>query len=351
MKSKIKQLFKTVKASQILISNFSYQDPFFYYFTQLPFNHYKHSFLVLKKNSKPLLFVSPLEFSSAKKLKNFKVKAFSDRLFKDLQKEFSSKKMGFNAAGLSKKEFSFFKKKFKGKKFEDVSKQLFDLRFVKTKKELKSLKKACSIAQKTLNSVPQIFKKNMTEKELALELEFVARDFGADSLSFPAIVALKKNSSQPHHIPSNKKISKGLLLIDFGVKKNNYCSDITRMFSVGKPSKKHQELYSWLFGIQRKTISMLKPKAKLFSLQKFVEKKLNEKNFNLIHSIGHGIGIQTHDFPPISKKTNIVAEKNMVFAVEPAFYLKNFGMRIEDNVVVQKKPKLLTFASKKLEQI
>ncbi len=352
MKQKQKELFEKIDSEIVFLRNFSYPDYFFHYFSQLPLNHFENSFLLLKKKSKPILIVSPLDYGNVKKLKDFSIKSFSTQkdFLNFLKKEFNSKKVGFNAEIYPQKNLSMLKKKTKPKKFEDVSSQLKELRWTKTKKEIKLISKSAKIADKTLLNVKQVFSKNMTEKELAVEIEFMARGFGADSLSFASIVAFGKNSSTPHHVSGNTKISKGILLFDFGVRYKNYCSDLTRMYSVGTPSKKESLLYDWLYSIQRKTISLLKPGVKSEAVHLFVEKKLKEKKFSLNHSIGHGLGLEVHDFPNgFSRKTNWLVEEKNVFAIEPAFYSKQFGMRIEDNVLVTKrKPKLLSSAPEHL---
>lgn len=358
MKEKIKELFSKTKADSVLIRNFSnYFDPAFYYFTGLYREKYENNFLVLQKNKKPLIISSSLEGAGIPKSKNYLVKTAKSgkELIKILKKELKGKNIGLNFNLYPVNSLNALKKEFKNKKFIDSSKELNSIRSVKTKQEIKKIKQACKITEKTFSEMKKLFRIGMTEMQLANELEFTAKKFGAEELAFPLIVASGKNSSVPHHMTSAKKIGKNeLILIDFGVKFKGYCSDLTRMFFTGKTPNKLNEMYSTVAKAKQLAEKELAEK-KDYSL---AFKKANEfisKNFaqKLMHDIGHGLGIEVHDFPKKNFGKKNILKKNMVLTIEPGYYKKGFGgIRIEDDYLITKTGfKKLSNAPKEITEI
>jgi Xaa-Pro aminopeptidase len=358
MKEKIKELFSKTKANSILIRNFSnYSDSSFFYFTGLYREKYENNFLLLKKNQKPLIISSSLEGAGIPKSKNYAVKTAKTgkELIKILKKELKGKIIGLNFSLYPVNSLKKLKKEFKGKKFIDVSKELNNIRSVKTKEEIKKINQACKITEKTFSKMKSLFMNGMTELELANTLEFTAKKFGAEELAFPLIVASGKNSAVPHHNTSNKKIRKNeLILIDFGVKYKGYCSDLTRMFFTGKTPKKLNELYSEVFTAKKlaeKELGEGKDYALAFKKAKhLIQKNLNQK---LMHDIGHGLGLEVHDFPKKNFGERTVLKENMVLTIEPGYYNKKIGgIRIEDDYLITKKGfKKLSNAPEKITEI
>ena len=358
MKEKIKELFSKTKADSVLIRNFSnYFDPAFYYFTGLYREKYENNFLVLQKNKKPLIISSSLEGAGIPKSKNYLVKTAKSgkELIKILKKELKGKNIGLNFNLYPVNSLNALKKEFKNKKFIDSSKELNSIRSVKTKQEIKKIKQACKITEKTFSEMKKLFRIGMTEMQLANELEFTAKKFGAEELAFPLIVASGKNSAVPHHNTSNKKIRKNtLILIDFGVKYKGYCSDITRMFFSGKTPKKINELYEKVFESKKLAENELgqgKDYSKAFQkANNFIKKNLKQK---LMHDIGHGLGIEVHDSPKKNFGKKTILKENMVLTVEPGYYNKKIaGIRIEDDYLITKNGfKRLSSAPKKITEI
>ena len=213
------------------------------------------------------------------------------------------------------------------------------MRSIKAGEEIASISKACKTAQKASNSIPAIFRKGMTEKQLALEIEILLREKGENVLPFPPIVASGKNAGFPHHVPGKQKIRKGLLLLDFGAYYKNYCSDISRVFCIGKPSKKQKQLYASVFAAKQFGQALCKPKASFSQVFEQVSKFLKkETGFRLVHGLGHGLGVEAHDFPAGFLQGNREKLKpGMVLTIEPGIYGRFGGIRIEDNVVVTAK--------------
>jgi Xaa-Pro aminopeptidase len=359
MMEKIKELFNLTQAETIILRNFSsFSDPNFYYFSSLEGNYYYNNFLILRKNKKPLLLASPLEFESLKSLTHLEVKEVSSmrEFIKTLKKIIGNKSIGLNYSFYPKKSFNALKKVFKKNRVIDVSKALEKLREIKTKKEIKKIKRACKISEEAFCFLEKFFKPGMREKEIALKLEFFARENGIKELAYEPIIASGKNSAIPHHITSNKMVKKGeLLLVDFGVKFQNYCADLTRTYYIGKSNEFQRKVYTVIKNAQNRAIKELcceKKASHVFKIAESIVKKELGKGFP--HALGHGIGLEVHDFPSrIAPNEKFLLKENMVVTIEPGYYsLKFGGIRIEDVVLIQESgSKRLSRASKELIEI
>jgi Xaa-Pro aminopeptidase len=213
------------------------------------------------------------------------------------------------------------------------------LRMVKDEEEIENIKKAQNITDKAFEYLLNFIKVGMTEKEVALELEYFMKKQGAEDLSFDTIVASGKRSSLPHGKASEKVIEKGdFVTIDFGCKVNGYCSDMTRTIVMGKANEKQKEIYNIVLEAQQKAIANLK--AGLTSkeadlLARFViEEKGYGKYFS--HSLGHGVGLEVHEAPSLSFKKEEILKEGAIVTVEPGIYIPDFGgVRIEDMVLLK----------------
>ncbi len=211
----------------------------------------------------------------------------------------------------------------------------------KSIEELENIKKACEMSEKVFEQVLRNFKVGMTEKELAAEVVYIARRYGSEGEPFPTIVVSGKRSSLVHGSPSEKVIKQGdVVTIDFGCIVNGFCSDVTRVFAVGKATKEQVKIYQLLNNAKEKAIEKIRP---------FVNGKIvDETARSLIakagygdyfqHSLGHGIGISIHEPPLITfRKNDQIIPENCVLAIEPGVYIPDkFGLRVEDNVYVNR---------------
>ncbi|MBD5632071.1 MAG: aminopeptidase P family protein [Clostridia bacterium] len=212
---------------------------------------------------------------------------------------------------------------------------------VKQPYEISAIKVACEIADKSFLSLLSVIREGMTENELAAELEYLMRKSGASGTSFSTIVAFGENSSVPHHETGSRKLKFGdIILIDFGCKYDGYCSDCTRTFLFGD-DKKHQTfkntyqhvLNAHMLVKERVTENTLGSEADGIARNYLKEHGL-DKFFT--HSLGHGIGINVHESPYLSTKSQDVLKNGMVFSDEPGVYFSgDFGIRIEDTITLQ----------------
>ena len=148
-----------------------------------------------------------------------------------------------------------------------------------------------------------------------------------------------ENSSKPHAVPTDRKIEeKDIITIDMGCKINGYCSDMTRTIFIGEPTVEQIKIYNLVLQNQKKALDQIRDGANIKTIVKSVESEFNLYNQTLIHSLGHGVGLNIHEGPAISLKNDALLKENMVITDEPGIYIPgNFGVRIEDTVLVTKK--------------
>ncbi len=226
------------------------------------------------------------------------------------------------------------------------------MRQIKDADELAKVKKSMQIVEKVFGLVRKEIKKpEMTEEKLAKFIQASGLKMGAEDISFPAIVASGPNAAIPHHVPSAKRLKAGeSIIIDFGFKYKNYCSDFTRTVFLKSAPKKLADAYNQVEKAYNESIAFVSsrvyPRDPLFknkeviagdvyqkSVDVLAEKKL-DKYF--IHSLGHGTGLEIHELPNLSPNSKDILQNGMVFSIEPGVYLPNLGgIRIEDLVYLE----------------
>ncbi|MGL4308274.1 MAG: M24 family metallopeptidase, partial [Cetobacterium sp.] len=231
------------------------------------------------------------------------------------------------------------------------------LRMIKKDYEIKIIKESIKIAEEALKStIPQI-KIGISERELCAILEYEMKRRGADKPSFDIIVASNDRSALPHGVASDKIIEEGFLTIDYGCFYKGYASDITRTFYVGKhPTEKHMEIYNIVKEANERAIEAIKPGMTTKELDKIARDYITEKGYGdkFGHGLGHGFGLQIHEYPFVSSKaTEVTLEPNMVITIEPGIYIENFGgVRIEDDILITKNGyEVLTGVSKEFQEL
>lgn len=211
--------------------------------------------------------------------------------------------------------------------------------------KIKQVARACKETSKILGRCIRLLPKFSRERQVKNYLEKEAKKKGY-KLAFRTIVASGKNAANPHYSKCNSNLKRGFLVIDFGVKFNGFCSDMTRTVFLGKPTKKEIKLYKKVLSVQEKSIKMLKNKN-LKTIAKYARKKLGKE---FIHSLGHGIGRKVHEPFTIDEKGSEKIKEGSCFTVEPGIYCKGkYGIRIEDTLAkISNKFKIFTNFPKKL---
>lgn len=315
----MKELFRLNVDCVLIIHQKERPDSFFRYLSKINAD-FGIAYITKRKKE---FFVSPLETKNHKH-----TKPFSKNTIQEILKR--KRRIGINKEKISVATLEKLKKYAKKAKFVDISKKAMEIQSIKTTKEIELIKKASRITEEILKKCIQKFKSFKTEKEAAtfLKIETIKHNC---KLAFEPIVASGKNAKTPHHIPTNKKIQKGFCIIDFGVKYQGYCADMTRTIYVGTPSKKEIEIYN----IIKKSLELekeIKPNMTGKQIIKLYHKK---NNLQLIHALGHGIGLEVHEKPLIAETKDRVCIGNVI-TLEPATY-ETYGIRIENMYYITKK--------------
>lgn len=253
-------------------------------------------------------------------------------LFLNHKKEIE--RLGIEEDNLTVSEHKVLRRHFKNTKHFDAG----SLRSIKTQEEISKIEKACKIGDLAFEFILKKIKAEVTEREIANELEAFIRRNGA-TISFPPIVAFGKSSAIPHHQTGDTKLKEGdLVLLDFGAKIEGYCSDMTRTVFFGKPYENMRKIYETVLKAQQKAIDFIKKQVKAKEVDKVARNYIKLRGFpDIPHSLGHGIGLEVHESPHISPKSKEELKMGMVFSIEPGIYIEGFGgVRIEELFVLEK---------------
>ncbi|MDO5835288.1 MAG: aminopeptidase P family protein [Methanobacterium sp.] len=216
-------------------------------------------------------------------------------------------------------------------------------RAVKSSSEIIKIKGAIKIAEDSFKDLDF----SVSEDNLAAQLEYNMRSAGSPRPSFETIVASGPRSSFPHASTTSQKL-KSPIMIDWGALYQYYASDMTRTLIQGK---EEEEILSIVLEAQQKAIDAIKPGVKASYIDKVARNVIEEYGYadNFIHSTGHGVGLEVHEKPSLSFRSDEKLKKGMVLTVEPGIYVEGkFGIRIEDMVLVTNQRKVLTSKSRKI---
>lgn len=211
-------------------------------------------------------------------------------------------------------------------------------RMIKTEEEIELTKKACELTDECFMHLTNYIQKGMTEKEIALEIRRYFMENGADDISFEPIVASGKNSSMPHAVPTDKKIEAGdIITIDFGCIYKGYCSDMTRTIFVDYVKEEYKKVYDLVLKNQQLTLKEYAEGKNSKVVTNMVVNDFKVNNFDLVHGLGHGTGLEIHELPFVNSRVENILKENMIVTDEPGIYIPGqFGVRIEDTVLVGK---------------
>ena len=264
--------------------------------------------------------------------------------FRDISKEeyenffLFCENIGFEENYVTYKQYHYLKQKYRVNNLAETENIIEKLRAVKAPDEIEKIRKACEITDKCFNHLLEFIKIGMTEKEIAFEIEMFFRKNGAEGLAFDTIVAIGENSSDPHWKPGDRKVQMAdPILIDMGCKYEGYCSDMSRTIFMGCILESIKPVYDLVLKTQEYTEDGLKEYTSIKTLSQAVESDFKMNKYDLIHSLGHNIGLETHEMPYINSKNDTFLKENMVVAIEPGIYIpRQYGIRIEDTVLVGK---------------
>ena len=271
--------------------------------------------------------------------------------------DLTGKRIGFEPADVTVATFQAAKKAVDAMPAADRAKLLSapdvvsQLRAIKEPGEIELLQRAVDVGDAAFETVSQRIEPGWTEKQVAWEIEKHAKENGAESLSFPTIVAAGPHGAMPHAQPRDHAIQSGEpIVIDMGVIVGGYCSDLTRTIVVGEPDDKFREVYDIVLAAQRTaeetvTTDMTGDEAHMLAHNVIAEAGYGE---NFGHGLGHGVGMLVHEAPRLARTARDELKDGMVATIEPGIYITGWGgVRIEDMVVFENgKARVMSHAPK-----
>ena len=264
------------------------------------------------------------------------------------------KTLGIEDEHITHAHFLDYKKNLKGVRLKPISGLVERMRMIKEADEMKIIKKAVKITEKALEKFVRTIKAGQSEDEMEWNLLTIVRKLGGDKFSFSPIISFGKNTADVHHQKEKNNLKKSeKILIDFGIRYERYMTDITRVFFTVKPTDIEQKIYSTVLKANQVAIKAIKVGRKLSEVDKAARHIIESAGYGKYfgHATGHGVGLEVHEDPVVSEKSDITIEPGMLFTIEPGIYIdRTGGVRIEDMVYVNEKGKaeVLTKFSKKI---
>ena len=240
--------------------------------------------------------------------------------------------------------------------FVPIGSVLEEIRSVKTEEEIVCITRAQRIAEDALTHLLKHIRTDMTEVEVAAELEYFMKKNGSEKPSFDTIAVSGTNSSSPHGVPRNVPLERGFLTLDFGATVNGYHSDMTRTVVIGRADAEMKRLYETVLRAQCAALDAIRAGVRNADMDKIARDIIDEAGYKgcFGHSLGHGVGLKIHEMPTLSFASgDRILKEGEIVTVEPGIYLEGkYGCRIEDFAVVTADGiRNLTNASKELLEI
>ena len=245
--------------------------------------------------------------------------------------------VGFEENYVTYAKYKEYIRKYKINSLVETENMIEKQRMVKDEEEIESLRKACKVTDDCFEHIIKYIRPGMTEKQIAREIDYYYYKH-SEGLSFDTIVASGENSSKPHAVPTDRRIHDiDIITIDMGCKVNGYCSDMTRTIFVGDVPEGVKPVYDLVLKNQEQALQDMKDNANTKQISKMVDNDFRLNNYDLIHALGHGVGLDIHESPILSINSENILRENMVVTDEPGIYIAGkFGVRIEDTVLINK---------------
>jgi len=254
-----------------------------------------------------------------------------------------SGRVGFDSATTSVETWERLREEASSTEWQPISKPLKEMRIIKEEREIAALEKAAAVSWKGIERMKRLLRVGVSELEIAWEFEQCVRMSGASGLSFEPIVAFGKNSALPHHRASSTCLLQNqIVLLDVGAIVDGYSGDVTRVYFFGEPDRELYRMYGWVREAHLAARRFARPGERVQALdlaaRDVFAREGVEKLF--VHSLGHGIGLETHESPLLRKDgadAHLPLQKGMVFTIEPGLYLPDVGgVRLEDTGYLDK---------------
>ncbi len=289
---------------------------------------------------------SRFDLQAAAEAKGYDIHCYHEGLSKllpNVLKQLGTQCLGFESARVTHKVLSDLNEALATQKMNirmtPTANLVEQLREVKDASEIQQTQSALQLAEQAFTKILAVIKPGMTEKEMAWLLEKEMREAGAESLSFPSIVASGPNSALPHAIPGDRVWNAGEpLLFDWGAKLNGYCSDTSRTLVSGRRDQTFQKVYQTVVTAQQKAIEAIRDGVSSITVDRIARAHIENQGFKgkFGHGLGHGTGLAVHEAPRLNPLKATILKAGMLVTVEPGIYLGDWGgVRIENQVVVR----------------
>lgn len=253
-------------------------------------------------------------------------------------KSSKAKTIGFEAGSMTVSVYQALMEKTKGTIWKPVSDWYAEIRAVKDDQEQKLLRHANQVVDESFHEVLPLIREGITEQDIAVELEYRMQKKGAEDVSFPILVASGERSALPHALPTSKKLKKGeICFVDFGGIFDGYHTDQTVPFCIGDPDPKWEKIHSIVKEAHDRAIDAVCDNVKCAELDLIAREYIQKNGFGdyFNHSVGHGVGVDVHEYPRLSPGSSCMLKTGMTFTIEPGIYIPNQGgIRIEDTLLL-----------------
>lgn len=311
----------------------------FYFTGYLSEPHERLLALLVTSQGEQILFCPQLEVDEVKASPfNGTVIGYLDTENPFSKYSFSAKKLLVEAEHLTLKRQRELIQAFGTETFGDIDFTIKALRNVKTKDEIDKIQEACKLADKCIEIGVAFLSEGVTERQVVNHIENEIKKYGVNEMSFDTMVLFGDHAASPHGTPGNRKLQNNeFVLFDLGVIYENYCSDMTRTVKFGTPSEDAQKIYDIVLKAETQAIAAIKPGIKIKEIDNIARGIIEDAGYGnyFPHRLGHGLGLEEHEYQDVSSTNDNVFETGMVVTVEPGIYVPGIaGVRIEDDILV-----------------
>lgn len=336
---KSKQIINELKKQQADAAWITTPLNIFYFTGYLSDPHERLLALLIKENGEQVLFCPQLE------VEEVKTSPFEGEIigYFDTENALDKypqtfEKLLIEAAHLTVQRQRELIEAFHVQSFGDIDQTIKDLRNVKSESEINKIKKACELADKCIEIGVDFLQEGVTERQVVNHIENAIKDYGVNEMSFDTMVLFGDHAASPHGTPGDRKLQKDeYVLFDLGVIYDNYCSDMTRTVQFGTPSEAAQTIYNIVLKAEQEAIAAIKPGVTIKEVDDIARNIIIDAGYGeyFPHRLGHGLGLEEHEYQDISSSNTNKFVPGMVVTVEPGIYVPGIaGVRIEDDILV-----------------